>query len=170
MATYQHHAATLSIRSVTMCRAAISPVHKVPLNVRNVLVDDGHSMHYRTTQYYKPIMDGNVNREEQGLWIVVGANMLPRKRVVRSWARRRLLRAISEQLGAHGFDTNGRRLKGADAEIIHNKKTIGGLIGLVDMSLTDSIISCKYEEILRQTATLVQEIIARCGVAKNGCK
>ena len=159
---------TVSLRSVNVCRAAISSVHKVPHMARNVMADEAHPLHHRTVKYYEAIINKTIDREKEGLWVIVGANHLSRKRTVRSWARRRILHAVSQQLGVRGFDTKGRRLKGATEESDHHDHKNRSLIGIVDIQVDESSINCKYEEILRQVEILVQEILARCGSSSQG--
>ena len=159
---------TVSLRKVNVCRAAISPVHKVPQTTRNVLMDEAHPLHYRTVKQYEAILNGTVDREKEGLWLIVGANHLHRKRTVRSWARRRILHAVSQQLGAHGFDMKGRRLKRGTEDSDQKDHNNESLIGIVDISVDEPSVNCRYEEILRQVEILVQAIVARCGRSSQG--
>ncbi len=163
MTNWKIFAQTISLRSVDVGRAAISPIHKVPLCSKNVLEDEAHPLHHRIARRYAPIINKTINRDEEGLWLIVGSNGLQTKRVVRSWARRRLLQALSKQLEAHGFDTRGRRLKGENEEVVPKQHNIESLVGIVEVSVNDKSIHCKYDEILRQTQILAQEILARCG-------
>ena len=162
MASWAHYANTISLKSVKICRAAISATHKIPINARLILQDEQHVLYYRTFHHYKDIRNGTINGEEEGLWLIVGANNVQRKRVVRSWARRRIFHAIVQQLRAHGFDRKGRKLKNA-TDHMHEGKEIQSLIGLVDIYVNEQSIECNYDELSRQAGILVQEIIKRCG-------
>ena len=168
MSRWKIYPTSVSLKSIDVCRVAISPVHKVPLCSKRILEDEAHPLHHRIARQYEQIIKGKVNREEQGLWLIVGANHLQRKRVVRSWTRRRILQAVSQQLKDHGFDTQGRRLKGPNAELVPIKHNVESLIGIVELAANDKSVLCKYEEILRQMAILVQEILARCGSSSGG--
>ena len=163
MASWAHYASIISLKRVDICRAAISAVHKIPGNARFVLQDEHHPLNHRITQRYKHIQNGTINREKEGLWLIVGANNVHRKRVVRSWARRRVMQAIVQQLRANGFDIKGRKLRGAKDQDIHDRQEIEGLIGLADISILEKSVGCRYEELLRQAGLLVQEIVRRCG-------
>ena len=163
MANWSHYAKAIPLKSVDTCRAAISAVHKIPNIARFILQDQNHVLHYRTTQYYEDIQNGTVDREKEGLWLIVGSNTISRKRVVRSWARRRVLNAIVQQLNTHGFDNKGRRLKGAEDSVLFDGNEIERLIGIVDVTALEKSVDCKYEELLRQAGILTQEIVRRCG-------
>ena len=83
---------------------------------------------------------------------------------MRSWARRRVLQAIVDQLKVQGFDANGRKLKPANPEVASDANNVyESLLGIVDVHVQEKSIGDKYEEVLRQAGLLVQEILTRCG-------
>lgn len=98
--------------------------------------------------------------------MIVGSNSIHRTRVVRSWAKRRIYSAIKEQLKAHGFDANGRKLKSAEVQNMHDRDRIESLIGSVNVMVMEKSIEYKYKVLLKQAGLLVQNIMMRCGKGK----
>ena len=156
------YAKTISLRSVKVCRVAVSATHKIPGVAKYILEDRNHVLYYRTAQQYERIRRGIIDKDEEGLWLVVGSNAINRKRVVRCWARRRILHAIVQQLKVHGFDRKGRKLN-AESPVQVDGHQIERLTGLVDVNVHECSIDCNYEELWRQTGILVQEVVRRCG-------
>ena len=154
-------------KGVDICRAVISAVHKIPHDSSFIMKDPAHVLHYRTIQRYKGIRRGTIDREKEGLWLIVGSNSVHRTRVVRSWAKRRIYSAIVKQLRAHGFDANGRKVKGAKDQIMHDGHEIGSLLGSVNVFVLERSIDYKYKELLRQAGLLVRNILTRCGQSKG---
>ena len=94
------------------------------------------------------------------------SNTIAGTRVVRSWTRRKLRQAIIEALKIRGFDHKGRRLKPV-AEI--GQRTVGDevlpelLTGTLSLEALPLIRDIKYDELQRQAAIIVSEVIRICG-------
>ena len=156
-----------SLKGIDICRASISAVHRIPHETSFIVKDPNNVFQFRILQRYRDIIKGTTDRETEGLWLIVGSNSMPRTRVVRSWARRRIYSAITEQMRASGFDANGRKLEGAGKQIKHDGHYIDSLIGTVNVMVLEESIHQKYEVLLRQAGLLVQAIMTRCGQRKR---
>lgn len=150
-------------KGIDICRASISPYHKIPHDSSFIMRDPAHVLHYRTRQQYRRLRDGTMDREKEGLWLIVGSNTMKRTRVVRSWARRRLYSAIQDQLKAQGFDVTGRKIESGKAQVSYNKANVERLIGSVNVWTAEQSILYKYDKLLEQAGLLVQNIIYQCG-------
>ena len=86
--------------------------------------------------------------------------------MVRSWAKRRIKSAIIAQLKAQGFEADGRecRSSATDARGPHTKRR---LVGTAEISVLQHSLDVKYQEILRQSGLVVQEILKVCGFPKR---
>lgn len=84
-----------------------------------------------------------------------------------------MTQAVVEQLRLRGFDGKGRRLalggtaeegvlrRPVDKRLMEN--TPEALIGTVDIEVLSQIVAVKYEEVQKQAALLVQEVLNICG-------
>ena len=102
------------------------------------------------------------------------SNSLQRKRVVRSWARRRVQQAVTEALKIRGFEKNGRRLVGPDSST--NKSELDSspvgltvqntpetLIGTVSVHILQDCIKASFNEVQRQAEVMADKIVDICG-------
>lgn len=158
------------LKGIDICRTTISAIHKTPHETSFVIRDPNHVLHFRALQRYGAIMRGTIDREKEGLWLIVGSNPMPRTRVVRSWAKRRVYRAITEQLRANGFDIKGRKVEGAGNQMSHGGHCVESLIGTVNVMVLEKSIHHKYEVLLRQAGLLVQAIVERCEQRKKSSR
>lgn len=102
-------------------------------------------------------------------------NSMQKKRVVRSWATRRIEKAVTETLRARGFDRNGRRLIFPDASKKKGSKSKSSplestpeyapeaLIGTVDVHMLHNSIETSFTEVQRQARVIVDKILEICG-------
>lgn len=161
------------IRGLDVCRLHITPHHRICHSAEAILRDPSHVLQPGLRQRYEPIINGRYDESEEGLWLMFTSNPMQRKKVVRSWARRRMTQAVMEQLRLRGFDGKGRRLAlGATAEegVLtrpSNKRSMENipeaLIGTVDVEVLNQTVAVKYEEVQKQAVLLVQEILNICG-------
>ena len=103
------------------------------------------------------------------------SNAMQKKKVVRSWARRRINHAVTEALRARGYDRYGRRLvdpnvsimKGSQYNNSPNKSMVHSapeaLIGTVDIHVLPDSIVTSFTEVQRQAGVVVDEILEICG-------
>ena len=95
------------------------------------------------------------------------SNPMHKKKVVRSWARRRVAQAVMEDLRGRGFDDEGRRIDGG--AIVGGEQVKGegrcpdALIGTVDVEVMDQCVETKYAEVQRQAGLIVDEVLNICG-------
>lgn len=161
------------IRGLDVCRLHITPHHKLCHSAEAILRDPSHVLQPGLRQRYEPIIHGRHDESEEGLWLMFTSNPMQRKKIVRSWARRRMTQAVVEQLRLRGFDGKGRRLalggtaeegvlrRPVDKRLMEN--TPEALIGTVDIEVLSQIVAVKYEEVQKQAALLVQEVLNICG-------
>lgn len=102
-------------------------------------------------------------------------NAMQKRRVVRSWARRRIDQAVTRALRMRGFDRNGRRLvdpyactsRGSDPHNSPNylttKSAPEALIGTVDIHVMHQIIETSFTEVQRQAGVVADNILKTCG-------
>lgn len=93
-----------------------------------------------------------------------------KKRVVRSWAKRRVIHAVIEDLRTRGFDRKGRKIvtKVSSNESRSQKGAPGSrapdaLIGTVDIELMDQAVEADYREVQRQAGLVAAMILHICG-------
>lgn len=166
------------MRALKFCRAIISPLHRVPFGATHILNDPSHVLYYRVSSRYRHVLKGRYDREEEGLWLRVTGNHLSKKRVVKSWAKRRLEAALWDRLKAGGYGRHGRRLtREQEAEETHEqerrsnhprfltnaKSRAKSLVGSVQIHVQDDIIQAEFQEVHREAGRIVDEIIKICG-------
>lgn len=103
------------------------------------------------------------------------SNSLQRKRVVRSWARRRVQQAVTEALSTRGFDRNGRRLVYPDASAMNKSESDSSLvslnvddtpevlIGTVGVHILQDCVKASFAEVQRQAEVVVDKMVDICG-------
>lgn len=169
------HPPFLSIRSLTVCRVSISPKHKISHNAHRILNDRSHVLYLPTRKRCQAILDGRYDERQEGLWMVFTSNPMQKKRVVRSWATRRVDQAVTGALRMRGFDRNGRRLVDPDAGTMKGSESNSrpsnvtmeyvpeALIGTVDVQILHDSIARSFTEVQRQAGLVVDKILKTCG-------
>lgn len=155
-----------SIPTVNVCRLNISKNHKLGYTAERVIKDSGHVFHRPIRQRYQNVVNGKYDPREEGLWIACTSNTMPGSRVVRSWTTRKMRQAIVHALNSRGFDRKGRRLKklaGTGQRIDGSRVLPELLAGTLSIETMPLIRETKYEEVQRQAATVVNEVIRICG-------
>lgn len=161
------------VRGLDVCRSCISPHHKLCHSAEAILRDPSHVLRPGVHERYEPIMNGRYDESQEGLWLMFTSNPMQKKKIVRSWARRRLTQAVLEQLRIRGFDGEGRKIAlGATGEEASPKSSLGetsgegvpeALVGTVDIEVVNQIVEVEYKEVQRQAGLLVQEVLKICG-------
>ena len=164
----------VSSRPLTVCRIEISPKHKIPYNAKYILNDRSHVLYLPTRKRFQAILDGRYD-ERQGLNIALIINPIKKKRVVRSWARRRIGQAVTEALRLRGFDGNGRRLTDSEGSTLKGSKsnrspielttkpTPEALIGTANVYVLPDSIKTSFIEVQRQAGVVADKILQTCG-------
>ena len=164
---------SLSISSLTMCRVFVSPKHRISHNAYKILSDRSHVLYLPTRKRFQAILDGD--ERQVGLRMDFTSNPMQKKRVVRSWATRRIDQAVTGALRMRGFDKNGKRLVDSDASPRKGSKpnsspvtltwerTPEALIGTVDVHVLQNSIETSFTEVQRQAGVMVDNILEICG-------
>ena len=158
-----------------VCRVSINSKHRILPSARRILDDRSHVLYVPTRKRYAAILDGHYDERQEGLRLVITANTMQKKRVVRSWAKRRIVQAVTEALRMKGFGTNGRRLvdrgpntpRVSESNGSQNKKMQDhapeALIGTVEVHVLPKSIETKFAEVQRQIGMMVDQILKKCG-------
>ena len=103
------------------------------------------------------------------------SNPMQKKRVVRSWATRRIDQAVTAALRMKGFDRNGRKVvnpnaskkKGSESNDSPINSTLEyapeALIGTVEVQILQNSVETSFAETQRQAGVLVDKILEICG-------
>ncbi len=91
------------------------------------------------------------------------SNPMRKKRVVRSWATRRVDQAVTGALRMRGFDRNGKRLLESDAGTSKGDYAPVALIGTVEVKILEDSIQMSFAEVQRQAGVLVDRVLEICG-------
>ena len=102
-------------------------------------------------------------------------NTIQKKRIVRSWAKRRIGQAVIEALRVRGFDVNGRklidpegskviisRLNGSPIDLTTNS-TPEALIGTANVYILPDSIKTSFTEVQRQAGVVADKVLETCG-------
>lgn len=166
---------SLSVRSLTVFRVDVSPKHKISQNTHHILNDRSHVLYLPTRNRVQAILDGSYDERREGLRMVFITNAMQKKRVVRSWARRRIDQAVTGALRMRGFGRDGRRLvdpyastsRGSDPHNSPNNPTTKSapeaLIGTVDINVLHQSIETSFTEVQRQAGVVADNILKTCG-------
>ena len=168
---------TLMTKSLDLqvCRVSISPKHRILPNAKRILDDRSHVLYVPTRKRYAAILHGHYDERQEGLWLVITANTMQKKRVVRSWAKRRIVQAVTGALRMRGFGTNGKRLvdpspntpRVSESNGSQNKKMQDqapeALIGTVMVHVLPESIETSFAEVQRQIGMMVDQILKKCG-------
>ena len=164
----------VSTPSLTICRLDISQRHKLSYTARHILSDRSHVLYLPTRKRFQAILDGRYD-EGQGLKMAFIINALQKKRVVRSWAGRRIVQAMTEALRVRGFDKTGRRLTYSEGSAVTGSKLHGNpidmttrstpeaLIGTANVYVLPDIIKTSFTEVQRQAGVVADKVLATCG-------
>ena len=102
-------------------------------------------------------------------------NTIHKKRVVRSWAGRRIGQAVTEALRVRGFDGNGRRLMDSEGSTLKGSKVNGSpldlttkstpeaLIGTANVYVLPDSIKTRFTEVQRQAGMVADRVLKTCG-------
>ena len=158
-----------------VCRVFIYSKHRILPSARRILDDQSHVLYVPTRKRYAAVLDGHYDERQEGLWLVITANTMQKKRVVRSWAKRRIVQAVAGALRMRGFRTNGKRLvdpspntpRVSESNSSQNKKMQDqapeALIGTVEVQVLPESIETKFAEVQRQIGMMVDQIVKKCG-------
>ena len=167
--------------TLSCCRLKISPENQIPHIASLILADSSSVLRPLMRRRYANVLDRSKHWQQEGLQLVVTANMLVknRKRVVRSWSRRRVEQAIDGELRGRGFDKGGRWIgmgraiskdaqQGGKGSIQASKAPklagLSGLRGYVNVQLLDGILTMKGTELQQQAGIVVDAILRQCRV------
>ena len=158
--------------SLSWCRCSISPKHTPSSIGKYILQDRSHVLHLRMKRRYQEVLDHRQHWKQEGLQIQVAANGIHKKwqRTVRSWAKRRVEQALTEQLRARSFDRGGRRLRRAreaagcnqsgpefrqpnGAPSTHDKSE--DLCGSIRVQLLENVVGTKYADLHHQAGMII---------------
>ena len=153
--------------NLSICRAAISPFHKISHFADLILADTSHVLRSHVHHRYEAVIKGRYDVVQEGLWLMFTSNTMHRKKIVRSWAKRRVTQAVVQELKARGYDEKGRKLDfGA---VLEDQGGKGGdrcpdvLIGTVDVAVLNHSVDMSFVEVQKQAGGLVEEILNICG-------
>lgn len=165
----------LPIRFLTVCRICISPKHKISRTAYKILDDRSHVLHLPTRKRCQRILEGRYDERQEGLWMQFTGNTMQKKRVVRSWATRRVDQAVTEALRTKGFNRNGKRLAHPAASTLTQSESKGSpvglalehspevLVGTVEVLILQNCIETSFTEVQRQAGLMVDRILEICG-------
>ncbi|KAM0804127.1 hypothetical protein BDR22DRAFT_885910 [Usnea florida] len=166
---------SFAVPPLQVCRVSIHSKHRISHSARRILDDRSHVLYEPTRKRYAAILHGHYDERQEGLWLIITANTMQKKRVVRSWARRRIVHAVTWALRMRGFGTNGKRLvdRSPNTPIMsesngsQNKKMQDHapevLIGTVEVHVLPKSIETSFAEVQRQIGMLVDQIFEKCG-------
>lgn len=163
---YANGSRYFGISTVNVCRLNISKNHKLSYTAERIFKDPGHVFYRPIRKRYQNVVNGKYDLREEGLWITCTSNTMPGSRVVRSWTTRKMRQAIVDALKNRGFDRTGKKLKTL-AELgqgINGGHVLPELLsGTLSIETMPLIRETKYEEVQRQAAMVVNEVIRICG-------
>ena len=158
-----------------VCRVSMSPKHKISHNANMILKDRSHVLYVPIRKRYAAVLDGHYDERQERLWLVITANTMQEKKVVRSWAKRRIVHAVTEALSMRGFGTDGKRLvdrspntpRVSESNGSQNKKMQDhapeALTGTVEVHVLSKSIEMNFAEVQRQIGMVVDQILKKCG-------
>lgn len=155
------------IPNLNVCRVSIYPTHQLSHSAENILKDPSHVLHPALGQRYQSLIRGRNDDFQKGLWIMFTSNPMHRKKVVRSWARRRIAQAVTQELRVRGFDGKGRRVDtGSTTEKRleeSGERRPDALVGTVDIEVMNQSVETGFAEVQRQVGLLAEQIVRICG-------
>ena len=164
--SYANGSRYFAIPTVNVCRLNISKNHKLSYTAERVFRDPGHVLHRPIRKRYQNVVNGKHDPREEGLWITCTSNTMPGTKVVRSWTTRKMRQAIVDALKSRGFDRKGTKLKtlAEPGQAVDGGHALPELLsGTLSIETMPLIRETKYEEVQRQAAMVVNEVIRICG-------
>ncbi|MCJ1278867.1 hypothetical protein MMC21_006688 [Puttea exsequens] len=163
------------IPNLKICRIAVSPDHKISHIATAALLDTSNVLHEQKRQRYNGVIHATYDREQEGLWIkFTVASRVAAKKVVKSWAKRRIMVAIVQELKRKGFDRAGRQLKGQDdgtkpmGNIAGKASKPKTLVGTLSIDIQKPCVMAAHQDVQQQTRLVVKEVLRVCGDSRNG--
>ncbi len=157
----------LKIQNLNVCRVCMFPTHKLSHSAEAILRDTSHVLQPSVRHQFEHIITGRYDEFEEGLWLMFTSNTMPGKKIVRSWARRRVVHAVTQELRMRGFDSRGRRVE-TDSTAEDQQPGSAGkrpdlLVGTVDIEAMEHGVHLKFAEVQEQAAHVVERILKICG-------
>jgi hypothetical protein len=137
----------------------------------NILSDPAHPLYIATLRRSK-------TADRSGLWwTAAGTFAIGKKRVVRSWAARRLRNAFVEALASRGFDRDGKRVvesakedgkrdgkenRGTQGSVMQAIKRVDerrNLTGTLRIQANPVILTVKFDAVKQEAGLLVDELV-----------
>ncbi|OCK88374.1 uncharacterized protein K441DRAFT_485391, partial [Cenococcum geophilum 1.58] len=125
----------------------------------NILSDPAHPLYISTLRRSK-------TADRSGLWwTAAGTFAVGKKRVVRSWAARRLRNAFVEALASRGFDRDGKRIvesakeDGKPMQAIKRVDERRNLTGTLRIQANPVILTVKFDAVKQEAGRLVDELV-----------
>ena len=141
------------IRHLHVCHAVWSPAYVLGMTGEGILNDRQHVLHQSTLQKYN-------TRSKDCLWWFVSPHTIREKRVVRSWAGRRLRCAIVEALRTQGLDDGGRVLADSSSRVVDGL-SLFPLKGTLRVTALPPLVSEKYSVVQEQATEIVSQLISQ---------
>ncbi|KAL5341466.1 hypothetical protein BJX70DRAFT_358859 [Aspergillus crustosus] len=108
------------------------------------------------------------NRDRNALWWRVSMKeIVPFKRVVRSWLARRVRRAFEEELKERDYDAQGSRLNSDSHNSTAAASTAGHLRGSVTLTIHPDCLKAKYPTIRESVKPLIDLLVQEHGKQKQ---
>ena len=158
-----------------VCRVSMSQKHRIPHIAAQILNDRSSVLYMPTRKRFEAILDGNYDECRERLWLEITANTMQKKKVIRSWAKRRIEQAVTEALRTRGFGTDGKRLvdrspytpRGSESKGSQNIQMRDhapeALVGTVAVQVLPNSIETNFAEVQRQIGGMVDQILKKCG-------
>ena len=175
--------------SVTCCRVSISRRHELSHIARHILTDPTHVLNLTLSRRYDNVLNRSRQGKQEGLWVDISPKSISKgiKNAVKRWSKRRFAQALFKELRNRGYRRGSEdyvlprkeRPQVVDMEMstIQNIKDVGGvssqpkdvneLRGTVSVQLLDALVNMKGEEIRRQTSSIADEVVRRCGISTD---
>ena len=165
------------------CNLQVSRKSEISFFARKILGDASHVLRPTIARKYADLLYGRKSSVPQPLQLritalTMGSRFIP---VVKHWMKRRYEQAILKELKRRGFNKRGDPIAPsnsvAPSSVAGNKEDGVGqlqrrppaeqLIGSVNLDVQAVAIDHSWPEIQQQAATIVEEIIQRCGFQKR---
>ena len=146
-------ASVSNVFNLLTCQAVWSPKYLLSMSGELILNDKQHILYLPTLHRYN-------TRSRDGLWWYVTSHTIREKRVVRSWASRRLRHAIVEALRDQGLDEGGKVLahSSTDAE---GGPTPFALRGTLRVTAMPPLMLEKYSVVQKEAKEIISHVIDR---------
>ncbi|KAL8638246.1 MAG: hypothetical protein Q9228_004589 [Teloschistes exilis] len=118
--------------------------------MKSVLGDPSHVLRLQMLSQLR-------SRPEQGLWLRVSANSLPGNSTVRSWAKRRVLRAFREELKIKGFGPNGISLVGGNKDVR----------GTMNVTVKQGAVTAEWGSVKAEVGKVLEAMVNMTGTTRK---